>query len=470
METSAVVTEGIIERFGGIRPMAGKLDMPVTTVQGWKKRGIIPQSRHADILSVAVREAIAVTAAELAEADPGTARSPEARTADGGSESPRVQTSVPVVSPAPPPVGRSWTGAAALGISLAVLVAVFGGGVAGWLYYLEPLRARIAALESRTSGLDSLEQRISKLEGGAIQPATRAGGPGDQTAAATGGTDRDRLAAVEQQIAELKASVANTGQLAKTLSDLGVAAGGRELLAQSIRDIQSSSAATQGEVERLNTQVTGFGQRLDQVDSVLSEHRRQTLKAEAVVLAVGQLRAALRGSRPFSKDLTAVRALVDSGDTEMLALLDQIQPYSDDGVPTIGDLNQDFDRLAPDIVRSAVVGDGQSWWRQALYHLESAISIRRVGPNAPGDGADAIVARAEARLQEEDLPGAVTALRTLSGNPAEMASPWIHDAVKRIAVDSAESDMTRLAIEHVGSGAAPTQAAPGSRQTAPATQ
>ena len=45
--------EQIIERFGGIRPMAGKMLVPVTTVQGWKKRGVIPANRRDDVLRAA---------------------------------------------------------------------------------------------------------------------------------------------------------------------------------------------------------------------------------------------------------------------------------------------------------------------------------------------------------------------------------------------------------------------------------
>lgn len=45
--------EKIIERFGGIRPMATKLGIPVTTVQGWKKRDSIPDNRLDDVLAVA---------------------------------------------------------------------------------------------------------------------------------------------------------------------------------------------------------------------------------------------------------------------------------------------------------------------------------------------------------------------------------------------------------------------------------
>jgi len=45
--------EIIIERFGGIRPMASKINVPVTTVQGWKKRNVIPGTRRADIMNAA---------------------------------------------------------------------------------------------------------------------------------------------------------------------------------------------------------------------------------------------------------------------------------------------------------------------------------------------------------------------------------------------------------------------------------
>ncbi|HEY0837571.1 MAG TPA: hypothetical protein VGE72_26895, partial [Azospirillum sp.] len=80
-------TERIIERFGGIRPMAHKLDMPVTTVQGWKKRGAIPLSRHADLRAAAVKHGITLDEADLEAATPaedrhGVAPAPDDRIAD----------------------------------------------------------------------------------------------------------------------------------------------------------------------------------------------------------------------------------------------------------------------------------------------------------------------------------------------------------------------------------------------------
>lgn len=48
----------IIERFGGIRPMAAKVGAPVTTVQGWKKRDVIPGTRRDDVLKAANENSI----------------------------------------------------------------------------------------------------------------------------------------------------------------------------------------------------------------------------------------------------------------------------------------------------------------------------------------------------------------------------------------------------------------------------
>jgi hypothetical protein len=53
--------EELIERFGGIRPMASKIDVAVTTVQGWKKRNSIPANRTDAILSAAQEHDIDVS-------------------------------------------------------------------------------------------------------------------------------------------------------------------------------------------------------------------------------------------------------------------------------------------------------------------------------------------------------------------------------------------------------------------------
>ncbi|WP_282604869.1 COG4223 family protein [Pelagibius sp. Alg239-R121] len=59
----------IIEAFGGLRPMAGKLKVAVSTVQGWKERDSIPTARHGDIQAAAKSHNIALDPAVLSASD-----------------------------------------------------------------------------------------------------------------------------------------------------------------------------------------------------------------------------------------------------------------------------------------------------------------------------------------------------------------------------------------------------------------
>ncbi|SDG30266.1 inner membrane protein [Limimonas halophila] len=78
-DDGANAAQTVIARFGGIRPMATKLGVAVSTVQGWKNRGAIPLSRHDEILDAAAHHGIELdpelleasrdTAAEHAEAE-----------------------------------------------------------------------------------------------------------------------------------------------------------------------------------------------------------------------------------------------------------------------------------------------------------------------------------------------------------------------------------------------------------------
>ncbi len=59
--------EQIIKRFGGIRPMAARLNIPPSTVQSWKYAGIIPARRQAEVLEAARRDGIALSHADFFE-------------------------------------------------------------------------------------------------------------------------------------------------------------------------------------------------------------------------------------------------------------------------------------------------------------------------------------------------------------------------------------------------------------------
>lgn len=91
---------GVIEALGGIRPTAAKLGVPVTTVQGWKKRGVIPAARHTDILRVVREAGIDLSVLPPAASPPAVAETP-ARTDPGSAQ----MRHPPDTQPPPPAPG-----------------------------------------------------------------------------------------------------------------------------------------------------------------------------------------------------------------------------------------------------------------------------------------------------------------------------------------------------------------------------
>ena len=83
----------IISLFGGIRPMAHKLDVPVSTVQGWKERAAIPTNRHDDILAAASRHAVDLPAELLKLSDQGV-ESDQGAEIEGGLPQDAVEADV----------------------------------------------------------------------------------------------------------------------------------------------------------------------------------------------------------------------------------------------------------------------------------------------------------------------------------------------------------------------------------------
>ncbi len=486
--TDVGAVDRIVERFGGIRPMANKLDIPVTTVQGWRKRGAIPLARHADLRVAATKHAIALDDADLDAATPteergaaDSASAPEAPTTT--PESPQTEATLnaaapddaakpdapatesitasitapvaesvaaPAASVEPPPSlpapdyldePRSASGFASALSIVALLVGAaalaepwWGPQLPGWpssasvpaasapganapaadpalRAQVQQLADRIGRLEQRpasaapaggSAGLDAaisqLTQRLDSLE---KRPAAT-GGDAAGTAALT-----DRLGGLEQRLTAL-------GGGAKAAQDLGK------------------------EVEALKQQIASVGQTVE-------TRRDSGMAAQALVLAAGQLRATLAAGQPFQQDLQSVRAL-GIGDAGVTQPLDAIAPFAAKGIPTQAQITDRFRPLASDIVRAAERGDGASWIDSVTGKLSTLVTVRRQGGGVVGSSADAIVARAEAALGENNLGKAVEELAALQGAGAGAAAAWLADAKARLAADQAARALTQRAI------------------------
>jgi hypothetical protein len=192
------------------------------------------------------------------------------------------------------------------------------------------------------------------------------------------------------------------------------------------------------DVDSLKQQVTAVGQTVE-------SRRDAAATAQALVLAAGQLRSSLAAGQPFQSDLQSVRALgiADAGVTQPL---DAVSPFAAKGIPTRAQLADRFRPLASEIVRAAERGDGTNWLDQVTGKLATLVTVRRQGGGVVGTSPDAIVARAEAAVEENNLAKAVEELSTLQGPGAQAAAGWLADAKARLAADQAGRQLTERAI------------------------
>ena len=476
----------IIEAFGGIRPMAKTLGLAVSTVQGWKERAAIPANRHDQIRAAARENNIAIdvemlraSAAEGASAQPQVIEGEASKLNEDTAEKSAEKSDRPAASAATAAAartaaaktesGKSGTGqadsrrdstAAARprasgflpGLAIGVVLAA---GVATatvltqpyWGPFLQPagagqsdaaalgdLQARLDDLQAampadNAAALSSLSERLATLEaalsqGGAQDPDTRAAveSLNAQLARMT-----DRLAALEQDVASARdlagapssEVIDRLGSEAKRLD---------EMLAQQ-RELAQRLTAAEADLEATTAAREA------------APGSRETL----LLLAALQLRDALQGSGPFAEPLDMLKSLAEE-DAALMPIIEPLERRAPAGLPSLRDLQAAFPEVARRIAAIEVGQEGEGWTAGVLRRLAEAVNLRPVGL-VEGDAPTAVAARAEVKLNDGDLAGAVAEIATLDGAAAEAAANWRADAEARLAANRAVSALGALVAQ-----------------------
>ena len=485
--------ERVIAKFGGIRPMAAKLSIAVTTVQGWKERGTIPPRRQAEILAAAQSAGI-----DLSEADFMT-ESPEApseeavaepvepaKPAAGGPwrEARTASSKEPPIIDAPPqPKARSG-GRAVLWIVVVLVLAGAAGG-AGWWYGqkyaggvdLGPLERRLAAAESKLERLPAIESaakaasdraeaasaavakleaslkqqgdRIGALEGKVAAGAGTAAVPADDSAvrAALDETKKavaDAQGRAEQALAALRTDVAKTVAEAKDSN------------AQALADIRAETA-------KLAAALDGAAKRIAALEAAKAEAVAGGARLAAQVAAVGQLREAVLAGRPYETELKAFQALEDDPAPPPAPLT----AHAASGVPSIEVLRSHFERRAAAIVDAASAPEGGDWLDRTWHRLSTIVTVRRTGGDLAGSDAEDVVGRAERQLADGDLSGAVQTLGALGGPAASAARDWLVEARTTLDALTAVKSLQDAALARIAEAGGTTSGGTASGGPAP---
>ena len=421
-------TSAIIEAFGGIRPMAHKLDVPVSTVQGWKQRDAIPENRAADILAAAATHNVDLSGISEALSSDGS------RVSDSAASARRAPP--PPQSPATNPVsdGRKGDRGAFLIAVAALIVSV---GVGGWML-LGGGQGDNTALRG---DLAQMADRLASLE---TQAETGAGDTSQQFAADLADL-RAELGRIAGVLDENPAPSAKIGELDTRMQ----AAETKLSLVQ--RQAASESQTAAGALSVAQDDIAQLRQQLSALGEAGTGTALNVSDAVGLALTTGRLQRAMDKGAPYQDVLVNLRAL-SAGDAAIGAILDRLTGKSGAGIATRDALTRSFSSVARDVVSAGAADAASGWTDRTLQRIRSVASVRRIGPDVPGDGPDARIARAEAKLRGGDFAGAVVELEGLSGAAATAAANWRDGARARLDADLAVGEIEALAIARLQSG------------------
>lgn len=492
-EPSALENAGdIIERFGGIRPMATKMGVPVTTVQGWKKRNVIPGNRRDDVIEAAGANNIDI--ADLLKAGaanqntgsvPPQKRDFEStltlanRHQDGQTEA-RHSDAIAAgrVTAAQDEIIKTIRAAEkrAIKTSTWFSIALVTGVCAMGAILLWPTKQqvtentnRVAALETRMDNVtegqgflkrlipEDMAERFGNLQQQAADIQARIANTTAQAEALAGGllsTDVGdigaRLSALEQQLGGITGMNPDLAGLIDRLKGLQQTDEGMAQLSTSVADLNMLVENMRGRVDQIDGALVGAQQEDDALGQTLEGVSPTDLRAAAMLLGLAQFRSSLHRNAPFEEDLLLLKGLVSAEDVELHAAIDRLAPRAAEGVLTPAGLSTEFKGLAGDIVVSSLKGEDVSIQEKAKARLNEIMQVQKDGELVTGTDTQATVARAQQMLDAGDVTGAIAELQSLEGPAAETAQPFMDEAMATLTAEKVKEMMTGKVLSQLG--------------------
>lgn len=410
----------VIRVLGGIRPAAAKLGVPVTTVQGWKSRGNIPENRHekiGEVLSaISVQQEESSPTKEAVGSVPNTPRKPnvsEEVKQTLGKLDPAATSGAEIDDAVPEKASGNagWSGVALLAFVVS-LIAIASVGVSIFRPDLLPGRAVTKNAEmgvQLSNAIAKLEETITQLNA-------------DVSALAQGRAEvrelidglQTKISAVESNISSIREPDSNVGTVNETLSKAITSLNGQLVELQRKVETQNQTA-----VSKIESLVSEFDvSRSSLVNRFSSiEKQQNTLEQritqypstpagsaagpEISLLALGQLEAAVRSGRGYSASLRRMQSLVKN-DPQLLEILKAFEVTAASGSPTISKLRAELGGLKSDLIAGRPPIEVRTLVDDVWAQVRSTIGFRRIDEESTSP-----LTLTERAIDRGDLEGAL---------------------------------------------------------------
>ena len=274
------------------------------------------------------------------------------------------------------------------------------------------------------------------------EPDTPAPAPIDVAADALGTLDA-RLDALEAESADASGAGAAVAALEQRVQAL------EQDPAQETFD--RALAAWEEQRARLETALAEVTARLARFEEEATRQAAADGHLVGLVLAAGDLTAALASARPFAPVLDTFRGVAGE-DAEIESALARLAPFAATGVPTLGALRSRFPAAANAIVRAAPGAEDSDWIDETVTRLSQLVTIRRTGGAIDPESLDGRLVEAESALVEGDLARAIAIVEALmpEAQGAERAESWLRDARARAEVEDALAGLVAIVHARIG--------------------
>lgn len=248
------------------------------------------------------------------------------------------------------------------------------------------------------------------------------------------------LAQTTTRLAELETELTQLKNLAAAPTD----SADRDAVIQ----LHNAVRATSNSLDAIHIAMTAFNARLAALEAIQAA---QPLGGEAkrisYALGLRELERALNGSGPFETQVESIARLSAPGVAQ--SPIGELRAFASSGLATRATLTAQFDATAAAIVRAdSVSGVPQDWAGRTYAFVLSLIMIRPLGER-PGDDVPSLVARAQTRLEADDLDAAVAELNALRDAAADAAAPWLKQARARLQAERALAQLSAALAEQL---------------------
>jgi hypothetical protein len=431
--------ETLINRFGGMRPMSRKMDVAVSTIQGWKKRDYIPAERVEDVVNAAQANNVSLEGFDVANNNDKPAESENLSTTTTSSSASAVapKKQAPEKSSVPydqkNDVRKLQNEIIRKSFAVTASVVIIVGGLGYFLFAdnakevitvvedQERIEREVTQLETRFNSFeDSITNNINSLNGQVSNLATR-------------------VQSVSGQGIRLDELIARFDNLTRAVDGQG----NQE---QAFNDLRSIVNSLQGRIESMDQALDQAKAENAEIAESMQGVTGRDLSAAAMLLAMTSMRDNMNRAQPFADDLAILQQLVGNDDPELTAAINRLAPYAENGILTPEGLSNELRGVTGDIVAAALRGEDVSIQDQIMARLGQILSVEKNGEPILGIQEQAIVARAQQALDRGDVQSALTELQKLDGGAADAANPITRQLEGAVNADQTMSRMMQTLL------------------------